>query len=187
MRCQICQKNDVAIKMTRLVNGEMVDYHVCHECADKVSPHMNKVRKKSSPSKMTVEHLLKELISQSDPTGGPAARVEDLAEIPTCPECGTDYARFRQTFMMGCPACYDAFGERLIADLQKIQGATRHVEGKRRSSGNVADLQARLLALRRELDESVLDEDFERAARLRDQIRQIQQAASPKSDNGDPS
>lgn len=181
MRCQVCQKNEVAIKMTRLVNGEMVDYHVCHECADKVSPHMNKVRKKSSPSKLTVEHLLKELMSQGDPTGGPAARVEDIVEIPTCPQCGTDYARFRETFMLGCPDCYDAFGERLIADLQKIQGATRHVESKRRSNGSVADLQARLLALRRELEESVFAEDFERAARLRDQIRHLQQAAAKSS------
>lgn len=163
------------MKITRIVDGAAVEYNVCDECAATVSPHHAKINKKKKVDTLSVENLLKDLLSQQEAIGVKMGLEGDApAELPVCPSCGLEFLRYKQTFMLGCPDCYDAFGEYLLADLKKIHGATEHMGGRLAVSRSLIDLQARLRTLRHELDECVQSENFDRAAQLRDQIRRIQ-------------
>lgn len=179
MICQICQKQNFTLRITRLKDGVAEELRVCEDCAVRVSPYHAKLTKKKNLDKASVESLLNDLLSKQE-GGGP---LEDLLQLgarvdlsATCPSCGLDFQRYKQTYMLGCPDCYDSFGERLTEDIRRIHGATEHVTGRtppaiRRN----LDAQARARALRQELEECLEAEDYAAAARLRDEIRRLQE------------
>ena len=85
----------------------------------------------------------------------------------TCPDCGIKFMEFRAEGRLGCPHDYRVFGRGLLPLLQRVHGATRHV-------GKVAAKRPgaiQRLRLRSQLREAIAREDYEEAARLRDQLR----------------
>ncbi len=85
-----------------------------------------------------------------------------------CPDCGLRFMDFRIQGRLGCPNDYQTFRDGLLPLLRRTHGATRHV-GKMPSRRQAVSPR---LHLRAELREAVAHEDYERAARLRDQLRQ---------------
>lgn len=135
----------------------------------------------------------------NDPAGpGPAVRV--VAGVAACPRCGLTYAAFRQHGLLGCEACYAAFGEALGALLERAGGAPHHVgksprvgadrptdpaAGRLNPEAPVArsvptldpeDRQRRESVLRKQLAEAVAAEQYERAVCLRDELRRLEQS-----------
>ena len=183
MLCQVCQKRETTMKITKIVDGTATEFNVCEECASNVSPHHAKIHKKKNIDALTVQSLLKDLLAQGE--AGASAKIVTIegGDFPTCPTCGLEFLRYKQTFMLGCPDCYDAFGEHLLNDLTKIHGATRHVGERHVVASPLLDIQTRLRMLRHELDESVQSEDFDRAVRVRDEIRQLQREQEARIKN----
>jgi protein arginine kinase activator len=74
----------------------------------------------------------------------------------------------------GCPECYNAFETQLIPLLRQIHGSTQH-EGKMpQQVGPVAIIRQELMDLKEELSRAVLDERYEDAARIRDEIKKLE-------------
>jgi protein arginine kinase activator len=94
--------------------------------------------------------------------------VGDLAQR-ACPVCGLKYMEYRGEGRLGCPHDYQAFQAGLVPLLRRAHGATRHV-GKR-PGRSAADHSLARLRLRARLRAAVAREDYEEAARLRDQLR----------------
>jgi len=74
---------------------------------------------------------------------------------------------FKKTSRLGCPKCYETFEEELTGLLKVIHGSTRHV-GKVPEGEEVT---AEILSLQKALEEAVVAQNFEEAAKLRDLIR----------------
>lgn len=87
------------------------------------------------------------------------------------------YNQFTQLGRFGCPDCYDNFASRLEPLLRRIQTGNSHSGKVPTKSGEKIQQQRRLEALRRELQQAVAEENFERAAELRDEIRTLEQNA----------
>ena len=85
-----------------------------------------------------------------------------------CPSCGFRWQDFERTHRIGCPTCYQAHTEQVLATIARLQPGMAH-QG-RRPQALVADRQAKLAACQALLAEAVKEEDFESAAALRDQI-----------------
>ena len=87
-----------------------------------------------------------------------------------------NFAQFRQQGLLGCPHDYDAF-EKVLGPLisQAHEGATEHVGKVPSKAGAGRQHQHELMRLRRELDAAVAREDYERAAELRDQLKEFTQ------------
>lgn len=120
----------------------------------------------------------------------------------TCGSCGLSFAEFRETGRLGCPACYDAFEDRLGPMIERAQeGGTHHVgktpkrllasvsgEGPDRVRAMERVLgasQARLEKLEqlgRQLQQALAGERFEQAALIRDEMRRIREGM----DEGEP-
>ena len=98
-------------------------------------------------------------------------------EQPTvvCSSCGLSYQEFEHTGRLGCAQCYRDFADQLKPSLQKIHGRTQHAG--RRPKAYVPDpqdeLNQRVNELRKLMDEAVAAENFEEAARLRDELRSL--------------
>jgi protein arginine kinase activator len=96
--------------------------------------------------------------------------------LSKCPNCGLTYEEFGRTGRLGCSECYEAFSKFLLPLIKRVQHATQHV-GKRpsRLAAPVARVQQDLRELQNRLTKVIREEDFEEAARLRDQIKQLEE------------
>jgi protein arginine kinase activator len=96
----------------------------------------------------------------------------------SCPECGMTYGEFRQLGRFGCANDYEVFGEDVVALLERIHGSSRY-SGKLPGGEGMAvgDMQAEIADARKRLQQAIETEDYELAAKLRDEIRRLTETA----------
>jgi protein arginine kinase activator len=90
-----------------------------------------------------------------------------------CTRCGFTQADFKKAGRLGCPECYKTFAEGLEGLLKSMHKGTRHVGKVPESLRQTRDLSDRLKGLQKKLAKAVEDENFEQAALLRDEIKQM--------------
>lgn len=96
-------------------------------------------------------------------------------EQPTCPSCGMSFREFREKSLLGCPDCYAAFESLLGPLLERAHaGAVHHVGKSPTHAGESIDRQGALMRMRQRLQHAVEHEDYELAARLRDEISDME-------------
>lgn len=157
--CDHCDKPAV-VHNTAIVNGVMHEAHLCEEHAQAVG-----IQLPASPA-------IGKLIAQF--TVAAPAR----ARGPVCARCGMTYAEHRQHGVLGCGDCYEAFGKTLSVVLERAHGCEAQHVGK--APPRVADAHQRTAMLKQllqDLEEAVRAEQYERAARLRDQMKELRPGA----------
>ena len=162
MLCEDCGKNAAKIHMTEIVNeNEKIERHLCEECAEKLGYTVKQ--------HFSISELLAGLAS-----GDVGSRGEPAPDV-SCPSCGISFAEFQAAGRFGCPEDYDAFKEHILPRIERYHDATQHVgkapEGADRSMQRAAGLRG----LRARLREAVSQEDYEGAARIRDEIRTLEE------------
>ncbi len=102
-----------------------------------------------------------------------------LAEAPDvkCPVCGMTFHEFRQKGLLGCPNDYQEFEQHLAPLLERAHGGNAFHTGKvPPNASRDQQRQNRLLRLRGSLKEALAREDYEGAAKLRDEIKKLEGA-----------
>jgi protein arginine kinase activator len=158
--CQSCNQNPATIHYTEIKDAEKQrELHLCEACAQSQGVS-------TGPVMAALPPMLASLVKPPKGASTPATR---------CPTCGISFAEFREKGRLGCPNDYEVFREHLEPLLEKIHGAIEHKgrlpQGSGAGSGRRND---ELLRLRRELQQAVKSEQYETAARLRDQIRGLE-------------
>ncbi len=159
MLCPSCEKNEVTVHYTEVVDGQAVEYHLCEECARKKGLAL-------TPSDAMAE-LISSLAAERQP-----AEDEDLA----CGNCGLTLKDLRSGGRLGCGECCRVFSAHLESLLKTLHRGTRHTgkrpgpEGKAPGPRGDGD---ELAQLKREVEAAVAAEDYEQAARLRDRIEYL--------------
>lgn len=85
------------------------------------------------------------------------------------------YAEFERTGRLGCAQCYRDFSDQLKPLLQRIHGRAQHA-GRRPAAFRPSpedERAARVNELRQKMDEAVASENFEDAAKYRDELRKL--------------
>lgn len=160
MQCQICNKNDATIHLTEIADGVRTEIHVCESCAVEQDIAVK--------SHIPINELLSNLLA-SQPTDAELAGPAE-AEV-VCPNCGYTLAQFQKEGTLGCPGDYEVFERMLLPLIEKAHDGNTTHKGKvpsRTPAGTKEQME--LLNLRRQLDVAVQNEDYELAAKLRDQI-----------------
>lgn len=160
MNCSGCTNKPVATELI-VKNGEKIEISYCEQCVHQVS-----IGGKGHASAGQV--ITSFVIAQSK--AGVASAVAGECEC-----CGLSFAEFRKEGVLGCSECYRAFEKMLSSLIERAQeGGTHHIGKIPRRAGASYDRQQRILSLRKQLAEAVASEQFERAALLRDEIRQFE-------------
>lgn len=149
MLCQYCKKNPVTVSYTENINGKKSEFRLCSECYLKICGE--------------ADEKLKDVFSFFDT---PKRRVK------SCAVCGTTYADYERTGLLGCASCYDMFKDELIPSVLKIQGKTEHV-GKRGGKQDDLLLNVKLKNLQVRLEQALRDKRFGEADALNRQIAGI--------------
>ena len=164
MLCEECGKNKATLSITVTTAGGVTTRRLCPECVKKMELNL---------AKGDIQSFLSSVLS--------VLGKEKKSEEPsvTCSVCGLSFAEFEHTGRLGCAQCYRDFAHLLKPSLQKIHGRTQHAG--RKPKAYVTDPQhQRLLQmeeLRRKMDEAVAEENFEEAARIRDELRTLSEPA----------
>lgn len=161
--CDRCD-SPATVHQTDIKGGQKVERHFCEECARAL--HV------PQPAK----ELAKLLKSFEPGVNDPRRKRDDVAR--QCPDCGMTYAEFRKQGRFGCPRDYEIFGADVERLLKRIHGDTTYTgmtpDGDEVRDGVVIDEVTRIRA---RLDEAIHAENYEEAARLRDQIRRLSGSA----------
>ena len=196
MKCQKCSKPAV-IHLTEIVSDSAgakraVEIHLClghAEEAGLVIPGSEILpqglasgsSKKGDPMKPAAGAELPTAIvpAATSSSGGLTVRREkgEANDPVACPVCGMNWSTFKQSGLMGCSHDYELYEAKLLPLLKRAQeGASQHV-GKvpHARKTEAGDRQMTTLRLRRELQQAIDAENYERAASLRDELRKLEQ------------
>ena len=196
MLCQICNKNPATIHIQEVVNGKKQSLHLCLPCAGKRSfDHAALDGMDLAELMNSLEQSISEmgLIPFKDLGKNAENDAEKLPDLQ-CPSCRWTLAQFSKTGKLGCAACYDAFSEVLVNKLLEIHRSAIHTgklpeidlagnyltpaERSPANTENKHDLIAELAELERDMKQSILREEYELAAQIRDRINAL------RSENG---
>ena len=161
MLCERCKKIEATIHITEVTSGQHRESHLCEQCAETQGTVVK--------SPVTINQLLNSFIMAH-------SGAAELAEL-TCDKCGISFLEFRQQGLLGCPNDYKVFVQPLEGLLARVHGQDTHHLGKvpaRGSSEQKKNME--LLQLRRDLAQAVEAEEYEKAAQLRDKIKEFEQA-----------
>lgn len=187
MLCQICNKNPATIHIQEVVNGKKQSLHLCLPCAGKRSfDHAALDGMDLAELMNSLEQSISEmgLIPFKDLGKSAENDTENFPDLQ-CPSCRWTLAQFNKTGKLGCAACYDAFSEVLVNKLLEIHRSAIHT-GKLPEidlAGNYLtpsvnaevrhDVVSELAGLERDLKQSILREEYELAAQIRDRINAL--------------
>jgi protein arginine kinase activator len=186
MMCERCQKQEATIHLTQTRQGKTTEHHLCDACARELGIGHHVTDYFGTIGSLIGSGLLGGS-SIFNTTGGIPAFGMQAARSATCPFCGQTFEDFRHTGLFGCSQCYEAFADRLDPVFRRVQGATRHIGGKAGLSADQREqqlLQAKLKDLKQSLQMAVAEEAYEQAARIRDEIRTMEQRLASGKDEG---
>lgn len=153
-KCRRCSK-PATLHITEIRKGEVQQLHLCETCAQKYLQSDQESDEDVLASGVTDESL---------------DAVDELA----CPHCGITFRQFRANGRLGCPHDYEVFESELNELLKNIHDDTQHCGKAPHQTSESSQEQFRLIKLRKELQAAVTDEAYERAAKLRDEIQQVE-------------
>lgn len=158
MVCDVCKSNPATVFLTQIVEGKMQKVNLCETCSNEKGV--------SDPTGFALADLLLGI--------GAAEELEKGAVVQRCPACGFSQTDFKKTGRLGCSVCYDTFAEGLGSLLKAMHKGTTHVGKIPARLMRTLELSARSKQLQRDLEQAVSDENYEQAAQLRDQLRELE-------------
>ena len=158
MLCDECKTREAVYSVSVMVDDDMTTRHLCAECMARMNANF---------AAGNIKNLLSSILSAITGTEIPEEPKEDVV----CPRCSTTLSQFTKSGKLGCPTCYEAFREQLQPMLLQIHGRVQHAGRQPLATEDAQRTRSRQESLTRQMEQAVALEDFETAARLRDQIR----------------
>jgi protein arginine kinase activator len=189
MKCDHCDR-DATVHEVTMRNGVRIEKHLCDDCAAQ--------RGVTVQPNAPINELLKQFMTQGIT---PGIQVVPQSRQSACPTCKLAFAEFKQQGMLGCPDCYRAFEGQLMPLLERAQEGGQEHTGKRprrmtiaggqekpratpaapspTAAPSQADRERLLATMRKALETAISQEKYELAAKIRDQIKSVEEGRTP--------
>ena len=161
MKCDICGSNEAVIHIKQENGSEKLELYLCESCAASRG-----ITATSGDVDLSVTNLLTGLVDtkECDPAS---------AKKKVCPRCGMTVQKFKKEGRLGCNECYSAFSKEISRILVKMYGRSQHRGKYPRRLMAYKTFLVDIEKLKKQLDRAVKAEDYEKAALLRDRIREL--------------
>jgi len=181
--CDRCGEREATIHEVLIQSGSKLESHLCEACAQSAATPASSVLTTGVD------------LGKSFGIGDPTPEIPTQAKDAVCPECGREWSSVRRTGLVGCPTCYEAFEDRLRPLIERAhEGGACHIgksprrrlESLKREGRDLGELLGdeheraeRMRLLRKQLGDALEQEQYERAAQIRDELGR---AAAPGGD-----
>lgn len=168
MICQSCGKKTATTHIKTISSGKLTEIHLCSDCA----------KEKGYGSLFDHWNL-----GFGNMLGGLLDKGHSDETVQRCKKCGAAFSEIAKTGNLGCEECYTTFRRQLLPLIQRIHGTARH-KGKRPGSSalRISDTKLQMVAVqesaleekKRLLQRAIEAQEFEQAAVLRDEIKEME-------------
>ncbi len=172
MLCENCGQRPATVHIVKQVNNQREERHLCDQCAREHG--QGAVEGAFGFPNFSLQQLLSSLL-ESDTWGVVTPSPRPTGSESRCPSCGMTFRRFKEHGFMGCGQCYDTFDGELTPLLRRVQGSDQHQGKAPKRTGGVLRLRKELVQLKNDLQRAVAHEEFEKAAQIRDRIKELEQ------------
>lgn len=167
MICEICGNAEATIHIQEILNTKTTEVHLCESCAK------NKGLKDSFDSlQFSFVNLINDIVNPQDNT-------EEIIQIK-CSLCNTSYNDFINKRLFGCSECYNSFKDFIPSLLRKLHSHTKHIGKIPSKSLSMIKNIDRIETITKRLKNAVEEENYELAARLRDEIKYLKDKYAKK-------
>lgn len=166
--CQHCQKRIAKVHFTQIINNKRTEMYLCEQCA-----------KENGQISVAGPIGISDFLSGLMGLGQSASYSHIKEQRSVCEKCGMSYEEFQRIGKFGCSDCYNMFGERIKPLLKRLHGNVEH-------NGKVPANMAKEISSSKEIDQlkellnkAIQSEEYEKAAEIRDRIRNIEGVQEP--------
>lgn len=167
MICQKCHKNEATVHIKNNINGKVSEAMLCHSCAEKENL--------TSFFKLPSDNLFSGFFSDS------VFGSEPKIDLRKCSLCGSSARDLAATGKAGCAKCYDTFANELSKIIYGIHGNALHTGSHPETYQKTIELNTQIEKLKREQETAISEQNYEKAAELRDRIRELQNGSENNS------
>jgi protein arginine kinase activator len=167
LTCDVCNNEEATIHIRQIAGEQSVDMHLCERCAA-----LRGINAGEDPSDTSISGLLTGLVESGKKRKG---------QRKVCPVCGTTVELIRKKASLGCHECYTVFAREIRDVIGKMYGRVSHKGKLPRRMKDYKTLLIDVESLKRRLEAALRTEDYEEAARLRDQIADLRGQAGIKN------
>ncbi len=163
MLCQNCNKRNATVQFTKVVNNKKIELYLCEQCANE-----------KGQINFNAPFSLGDFFSGFTGYGIKNAYVTGYHQAKKCSRCGMSYTDFQKTGKLGCSECYSVFRDEITHLVKRIHGVVEH-QGKVPSGISAKfKIKHEIQSLKEQLGKAIQSEEYEKAAKLRDKIRQLE-------------
>lgn len=160
MLCDKCKTNEACYHSTLIVNGETKSTHLCEKCAEKEGV-FNK----------TYESIFDQFRSLTNFLGF------DDFDDKNCPNCHWSLKQFKNTGLLGCNNCYDAFEDEIEDIVKRIQPYSENkidnIEFRTEEDKKSLTKEQKLMDLKADLQKAIKEERYEDAGAINKEIKKL--------------
>ncbi len=160
MLCEKCKQQYATVHMQKNINGQITEMHLCQDCASNPEIPISFDNFFQGFLDSFLNYHMKELTEEGIRTN-----------LQKCNTCGLTYTDFKNTGRLGCANCYNTFRTELNTIFKSIQASDIHNGKYPQKAGASLNLQRKIDNLKQALNLAIQNEEFEQAARIRDDIR----------------
>ena len=157
MICQECNLQEAMVTVNTNINGVKSTRHLCASCA--------------------MKHGIGVAGGFGDMFSGLFGSVLGMFnEVPqelSCPDCGYTFSQYHRSGLLGCEHCYDSFRDQLMPFIKRVHGNVVN-KPEEIPVGSEQAQQDEISKLKQELQNAVQAEEYEKAAQLRDRIKELE-------------
>lgn len=182
MICPECNQRPATLHFTKIINGEKTEFHLCEKCAHE----KGEMFLLNGAPGFSINNLIAGLLNM-EPKFTPSPQdAFKPQEIVQCKQCSMTFPQFVKIGRFGCANCYEAFQEQLIPLLKKVHSGNTDHRGKipKRIGGGI-QIRKTVEALKEKIKQLIADEEFEKAAQVRDEIRSLESKMIESHEGGE--
>lgn len=193
MLCQKCNKKVATVFISTIVNGKNTQMYLCTDCAKELHDNMNPDIKIPFPindiltnmelNEDTINEWINEFKDMED-----KGQIDELVqhenpetlqhnnqhEDITCNFCNTSFDEYKKTGKLGCGKCYSTFRKQLKPIIEGIYGYSEHIGKFPKNEFKDTEIVKTVEQLKEKLNMAIQEEEYEQAAKLRDEILQLE-------------
>jgi len=173
MKCDLCHVNEATIHLIKIQGDRVERVNLCKECAKKFS-FLSDENFYEDLAGILYKLLGEGSDNLSYKKDKKFWKNLKYARNRKCPYCGTDLNTIKRSGKVGCSNCYSEFKNELFPVIMSIQGSLENKSKIPVNTTRKIKLEKSLRDLKNKLQNEIVIENFEEAAKIRDRIRRLE-------------